>query len=84
MNHKQFRRARLCLGLNQAQMGAMLGITWQQVSRYEMDPETPTSRAVSPMAARLMRAYVEGYRPCDWPIEEERPKPIRVRPKKSA
>lgn len=60
MTAADFKQARRSLGLTQTQTAAMFGRTLRQVQNWE-------AKAVDAMAARLMRAYVAGYRPDDWP-----------------
>lgn len=67
MNHEQVKRARQALGLSVAGMAAMLDTDPQSVRRWEMPPDRSTSRDLPPRAARLIRAYLNGFRPIDWP-----------------
>lgn len=57
------------LGLTQAQLGVLLGLTGldpkRSVGRYERNE----SRIPGPVV-QLMRAYQSGYRPTDWPTEK--------------
>ena len=62
MTPAEIQEARQSLGLDQHQMAAMLGLgAATRVS--EIENGKPTSQSV----IRLMRAYVAGYRPDDWP-----------------
>lgn len=67
MIHDEIRRARVQLGLTQAQMAQMLDTDAQSVRRWEMAPDATTHRKVPVRAMRLVRAYLSGYRPEDWP-----------------
>jgi DNA-binding XRE family transcriptional regulator len=60
------RAARKSLGLTQAQMARALHFSRQAtVSNME------TGKApIKPQTAELVRAYLDGYRPADWPKEE--------------
>lgn len=63
MTPAEFKEARQSLGLGQMQMAQMLGFS-RKASVGDME------RAVKPITdqtARLMRAYIAGYRPADWP-----------------
>lgn len=64
MTPEQFREARKYLGLTQAQAAAMLGYgAAPRISEIERGVERP-----SDTVCRLLRAYLDGYRPGDWPI----------------
>ena len=67
MTPDDLREARRALGLTQAQLAAMLDTDMQSVRRMEMAPERSTARPPPPRVVRLLRAYLDGYRPGDWP-----------------
>jgi len=63
MTPEEFKRLRLYLKLTQSQMATMLGYTAPaRVSEIETGRQKPPNAV-----ARLMMAYVSGYRPDDWP-----------------
>ena len=63
MTPAEFKEARQKLGLDQAEMARMLGFTRPaQVSDMER-----SVKPITDQTARLMRAYIAGYRPDDWP-----------------
>lgn len=63
MTPDQFIAIRAGLGLSQAQLAKMLGFGSQpRVAEIEAE-RRPISRPIE----RLMRAYLSGYRPEDWP-----------------
>lgn len=65
MTPEAFKQARLSLGLSQGQLAAVMGYSSnQRVSQIERGLRNP-----SPAAERLLRAYVAGYRPDDWPTD---------------
>ena len=66
MTPAQIREARLSLGLTQSQLGAMLDTDGQTIRRMEMEG-TSTARLPAVRMVRLIRAYLDGYRPDDWP-----------------
>lgn len=70
MSPDKIKEARQKLGLTQAQLGAMLDTDGQTIRRMEMDPGASTFREPAPRMVRLIEAYLAGYRPEDWPIEE--------------
>ena len=68
MTPQEIREARQTLGLTQAQLGAMLDTTARVMRCVESSPDASTHRKLSPRMERLIRAYLSGYRPEDWPI----------------
>lgn len=67
MTPQEIKAARRTLGLTQAQFGALLDTDAQTVRRMEMDPTAATHRKPAPRMVRLIAAYLDGYRPADWP-----------------
>ena len=67
MKPDQIKDARAKLGLTQAQLGAMLDTDGQTVRRMEMPEDTSTHRKPAVRMVRLLQAYLDGYRPSDWP-----------------
>lgn len=65
MTPEQARAARIKLKLNLAQMGYMLGFEGKSVKASMHNLESG-QRRVRPAQARLIRAYLSGYRPRDW------------------
>jgi transcriptional regulator with XRE-family HTH domain len=60
---EQFRQARKSLGLSQQQLGALVGYPRKMtVSDWETE-----RNPIPPPVARLLQAYLDGYRPKDWP-----------------
>lgn len=61
---KDFRSARQALGLTQAQAAAMLGYGHRvRITEIEAGRKRPSNSV-----RRLLRAYIDGYRPDDWPL----------------
>lgn len=67
MTPEQFRKARHKLGLTLEQMGTMLGYEPDSAKSHVHHMEAG-KRGVHGYHERLVRAYLEGYRPKDWPI----------------
>ena len=66
MTPTDIRAARKSLGLTQAQMVPLLGYASQSaLSNAETGKSDPNGAVV-----RLLRAYLDGYRPDDWPKEK--------------
>jgi ribosome-binding protein aMBF1 (putative translation factor) len=70
MNHIKFKEARRALGLTQKQMAAMLDSDPLSIRRMEMAPDKKSSRDLPPRAERLIQAYLDGWRPADWPEQQ--------------
>lgn len=67
MTPADLKRARLTLGLSLSQTATLLG--YQGVHRRQQAEDLETGRrAIREPQRRLMEAYLEGYRPQDWPI----------------
>lgn len=63
MTPADFRAARQRLGLSQEQLAFMLGYR----ARYTVSDIERGNKAPNGAAVRLLQAYLEGYRPADWP-----------------
>lgn len=66
MTPKQFQQARHTLGLSLSSMARMLGYEGQHIRQQMHDLETGR-RPIREPQRRLMQAYLDGYRPEDWP-----------------
>jgi hypothetical protein len=69
MTPDQIRRARAKLGLTQKQFAEMLDTDPTTARRMEMQPDAKTHRSPPARATRLIQAYLDGYRPKDWPVK---------------
>jgi DNA-binding transcriptional regulator YiaG len=67
LSHTDFKEVQRKLGLSVSQMALMLGVTDIQVRRMGTAPELGSHRPVNGATQRLLQAYLEGYRPKDWP-----------------
>lgn len=66
MTPKQLCAARKSLGLTPAQIAPLLGYSsTSRVYEIENGRRNPSAAAIM-----LLRAYLDGYRPEDWPIDE--------------
>jgi predicted transcriptional regulator len=64
MTPEEFRTYRLALGLTQKQLAPLLGYKHTpRIAELESGVREPTACAVL-----LLRAYMSGYRPPDWPV----------------
>lgn len=63
MNPDEIKQARNSLGLTQSQLAPLLGYgATPRVAEIESG-----ARNASDCVVRLLRAYLDGYRPSDWP-----------------
>ena len=68
MTPAEIQEARQSLGLSRAELATLLDLQRAQaVQRMEMTPTASTHRPPPPRVARLIKAYLAGYRPDDWP-----------------
>lgn len=68
MTPQEINEARRKLGLTVKQFGKLLDITDESTMRKHMSaPDSNRYRPPSPRMVRLIRAYLDGYRPEDWP-----------------
>jgi transcriptional regulator with XRE-family HTH domain len=77
MTPAEIKAIRKALGLSAAELGAMLECDAQTVRRMEMSPDAKTFREPAARMVRLLHAYLDGYRPKDWPIEYDDAKAVR-------
>jgi len=70
MTPVELYEARRRLGLTVTQFAHMIGHNQTNVRRME-HAEWTNTRPVSRTTERLVRAYLDGYRPDDWPQEKE-------------
>ena len=70
MNHTEIRAARLALGLEPDQLAKLLDVGKQTVTRMESTPDRSKHRRPAVRMVRLIRAYLDGHRPADWPTKE--------------
>ena len=66
MTPAEIREARRKLGLTQQQFADMLETDAREMRRYT-NPDEARHRPLSLPRQRLLRAYLDGYRPKDWP-----------------
>tara|TARA_R100001086_G_scaffold184102_1_gene102798 strand:+ start:505 stop:720 length:216 start_codon:yes stop_codon:yes gene_type:complete len=67
MTPDEIRQARQSLGLTQSQMADMLGYgAAPRITEIERGARCPSDSVV-----RLIHAYLDGYRPEDWPERQQ-------------
>ena len=67
MTPEDFKAARRRLGLTQAQLGRILDTAPQTIRKWEAHDGASTARAPNPVAARVMRWMLDGFRPPEFP-----------------
>ena len=67
MTPAEIKLARQSLGLSVAEFARLLDTDPQTVRRMEQSPEANTFRKPAPRMERLIRAYIDGHKPADWP-----------------
>ena len=67
MTAAELKQARQSLCLSTAQLAALLDTDPQTIRRMEQRPDARTFRKPAPRMVRLIRAYLDGHRPADWP-----------------
>lgn len=68
MSPQEFKEARQQLGLTQSQLGKIIDTAPQTIRKWEMDESRNTARSVNPVAAKVMRWMLDGFRPPEWPL----------------
>jgi len=76
MNHRQFKRARERLGLTVAELADVLGHNRVTIYRMERSPRCSSYRPVPEKTELLMQAFLQGYRPPNWPEPPREPEPL--------
>jgi DNA-binding transcriptional regulator YiaG len=66
MTSAEFAQARQTLGLRNADLARVLDLSPARASQTFSDWLRGV-QAIDPARARLIRAYLDGYRPADWP-----------------
>jgi len=69
MTPAEIKDARHQLGLSVQQLASLLDTDGQTVRRMEQSEAASTFRRPAPRMVRLIQAYLDGYRPSDWPAE---------------
>lgn len=67
MTPTELKEARHMLGLSVADLARLLDTDAQSIRRMEQSESASTFRRPAPRMIRLIRAYLDGYRPTDWP-----------------
>lgn len=67
MSPAEVKDARHTLGLSASEMARLLDTDQQTIRRMEQSETANTFRRPAPRMVRLITAYLDGYRPDDWP-----------------
>lgn len=65
------RAVRIRLGLTEQQMARVLDTDASSIRKMETAPHRKTYRPPAARMERLLVAYLAGYRPADWPAQED-------------
>lgn len=65
-----FKEARKALGLTQAQAAQMMEVDASVIRRMEAPVGRASRREPAVRMVRLMNAYLDGWRPSDWPDQD--------------
>lgn len=68
MTPAELKEARHTLGLSVADLARLLDTDAQSIRRMEQREDASTFRRPAPRMERLISAYLNGYRPADWPV----------------
>lgn len=83
MTPTELRDAREALQLTPAEMAVLTEVDVSSVYKWERDSSAKSSRPAPARVARLIRAYLAGFRPGDWPghllVSKYKPLPAEVR-----
>jgi transcriptional regulator with XRE-family HTH domain len=66
MDGQQIKAARKQLGLTQTQLAEVMGY----VGKSYISTIESGSRGMSDQGQKLLQAYLDGYRPKDWPVKK--------------
>lgn len=67
MTPAEIKAVRQWLGITVSQLAVLLDTDPQTIRRMEQSEAASTFRKPAPRMVRLLRAYLDGYRPADWP-----------------
>lgn len=67
MTPEEIKAVRQWLGITVSQLAVLLDTDPQTIRRMEQSETANTFRKPAPRMVRLLRAYLDGYRPADWP-----------------
>ena len=67
MTPAEIKAVRQWLGITVSQLAVLLDTDPQTIRRMEQSETANTFRKPAPRMVRLLRAYLDGYRPADWP-----------------
>ena len=67
MTSAEIKAVRQWLGITVSQLAVLLDTDPQTIRRMEQSETSNTFRKPAPRMVRLLRAYLDGYRPADWP-----------------
>jgi len=72
MTPTEIKEARQTLGLSVKGLAQMLDTDGSTIRKMETSPDKSTHRKPAPRMMRLITAYLDGYRPTDWPSPSQK------------
>lgn len=70
MTPAEIKEARQSLGLTGGQLAPLLGYSARRAEQAMSEIES--GKTMNDAARRLLQAYLDGYRPADWPVTAEK------------
>lgn len=67
MDNKQFKKARQTLGLTISETATILNVDSRTIRKWEAAETCTTSRSPNPIAVRVMKWLLSGFRPPEFP-----------------
>lgn len=71
MTPAEFKEARRKLGLSQRELGTLLDTSPVTIRKWETDPENSSSRKPNPVASKVMKWLLNGFRPPEFPTSNK-------------
>lgn len=67
MTPSEFKEARQQLGLSQRELGDLIDTNPVTIRKWETDDKNSSSRKPNPVASKVMRWLLDGFRPPEFP-----------------
>lgn len=71
MTPTEFKEARRKLGLSQRQLGILLDTNPVTIRKWETNAENSSSRKPNPVASKVMKWLLDGFRPPEFPASSD-------------
>lgn len=67
MTPEEFKEARVSLGLTRPQLGVIINTSTKTIEKWEMADGRSNARNPNPVASKVMRWMLAGFRPPEFP-----------------